>query len=234
MCIWEHHQRELGFPLGITVFLLPAKLECVKLYLKTHLQPCVLYSRSSLVCNMVSGNSHMVRSRDIFLFLQLVRAQCTTAKFVKVLLGQQMGANFETSLFSKAKGTRQLLFPGPVITTLVAFAGVIWQNIHQISVKSAVGTKRGVPIAALRHILCCFHVISNHSGASWTCWEGKCHCARHIPSWKSRGEKVVVVGRQGKQTQISAWDFSASRKKYLEWRFLRGRDCLMEMLKGEC
>lgn len=48
-CAFRHCPRELGCPLGITVFLLPAKLISVKLSLKRHSHPCVLYSRSSLM-----------------------------------------------------------------------------------------------------------------------------------------------------------------------------------------
>lgn len=180
------------------------------------------------------GNLHTIRSWDIFLFLQLVRAQYATAKFVKVFLGQQMGTYiFKPFLLSKAEhlrwGRGHLLLHGLVVATLTAFAEVIWHNI-----KSPVRTKWGVSVAVLHHVLCHSHVISYHPGAWWPHWEGKCHCARCVPSWTSRGGKLVVAGRQGKQIQISAWDFSASRKKYLEWRFLSGRDSFMEMLKVKC
>lgn len=126
---------------------------------------------------------------------------------------------FKPSLFSKAEhlrwDTRQLLFPDLVVAALVAFAEVIWQNIHQISVKSPMRSKWGISnhcIASCTMSVPCHHVISYHSGAWWPHWEGKCHCAQNIPSWKSRGGKVVIMGRQRKQIQLSAQAFQSVGK----------------------
>lgn len=173
----------------------------------------VFYTAGVQWCSMGKGNLHMVRSWDIFLIFQLVRAQSTTAKFVKVLFRQQMGAynhlsSAKLDILGKIWGSYFSLARNCscewVGCSLTAFAEITWQDSHQIS---AMGTKCGVSIATLHHVLCNSPVISYHSGTWWPHWEGKCHCAQHVPSLKSRGGKVVVSGKQGKQIEMSAWDF---------------------------
>lgn len=159
------------------------------------------------------GNLHTVGSWDIFLVFQLVRAQHTTANFIKVFFGQQMGTynhlcSAKLNVLGKAQGSCFSLARTCSCEwlgcSLIAFAEVTWQTINQIS---PVGTKWCVSIATLHHILCHSPVISYHSGTWWPHWEGKCHCGWHVHSLKSRGGKVVLSGKQGKQIQMSTWDF---------------------------
>lgn len=153
-------------------------------------------------CSMGQGNLHAPRGWDISLVFQLVRAQYTTAKLVKVLFGKKGAYNHlcsaKLNILGKAWGSYFSLARSWscewVGCSLTALTEVTWQDIHQIS---PVGTKGGVSIATLHHVLCHCHVISYHSGTWWPHWEGKCHCAWHIPSLKSRGRKVVS-GKQGK------------------------------------
>lgn len=112
-----------------------------------------------------------------------------------------------------------------MVAALTAFAEVVWQNIHQISVKSPMRTKWGISnhcIASCTMSFPCHHVISYHSGAWWPHWEGKCHCAQNVPFWKSRGGKVVIAGRQRKQTQLSAQAFQSVGKS--TWRFFTAKN----------
>lgn len=127
----------------------------------------VFYTAEVHWCSMGQGNLHMVRSWDIFLIFQLVRAgKNTTEKLVKVLFGQKKGAynhlcSAKLNILGKAWGSYFSLARSCscewVGCSLTAFAEVTWQNIHQIS---PMGAKWGVSIAALHHVLCHSHVIS--------------------------------------------------------------------------